>query len=283
MEPRGGTPESAAAAWRRAARARDRADREYALADELGRRAATTGNPMHQRLTELHRTTAVRHRVAADILEAHARRASRWTRYGGPPPVFMTGVAEACGSRSVAVTLVDGNHHQLASASSDQPARQAQDLEYTLGEGPALDAVQKGIPIDVSGSSDLGIRWPGYGPALVALGIGQVIAVPLQVPGNCIGALAVFDPPKGPLFTRLFTQIADALTCSVFLGHDADPGLYGGIDYRVEVHQAAGMVAVQAECRIADALELVKARAFAEGRPIGDVARDIVHGQLKLG
>ncbi|MFJ9036198.1 GAF and ANTAR domain-containing protein [Streptomyces sp. NPDC102406] len=282
MEPKAGTPTQAALAWQRAAQARERADRAFGLARRYESLSDGSDDTLYLRLAQLHRTTASRHQVAAELLEAHARRAGQWVRDGGPPPRFMTGVAEACGTSSVAVTLVDGERNQVATASSDQPSSSAQDLEYVLGEGPARDAVCAHGPVEASGPA-LSTRWPGYGPAVRALGIGQVVAVPLQVPGECIGALAIFDPPGGDASTRLFTKVADALTRSVLIGQDAVPGLFGGIDYRAVVHQAAGMVAIQTGCQVGDALELVKARAFADERPIGDIARDIVHGQLKLG
>ncbi|MEV1018768.1 GAF and ANTAR domain-containing protein [Streptomyces sp. NPDC050264] len=286
MEPTAGSPTQAALARQRAVRARERADRASELAqryESLAEESAERSfDGLYQRLAHIHRSTAGRHRVAAELLDAHARRAHEWVREGGPPPLFMTGVGEACGTNSVAVVLVDGERNQLATASSDQPSCNAQDLEFVLGEGPVDDAVRDRGPVEVAGAA-LSSRWPGYGPAVRALGIGQVVAVPLQVPGECIGALAVFDPHPDTASTRLFAEVADALTRSVLLGQDAVPGLFGGIDYRAVVHQAAGMAAVQLQCQVADALEMVKARAFAEGRRIGDVARDIVHGQLKLG
>ncbi|NEB79868.1 ANTAR domain-containing protein [Streptomyces sp. SID14478] len=281
-QPPGGKPDQAAAAWRRSSSARKRAERDSQLALRHEATAVRTGNALYLRMAELHRTTAARHRIAAELMEAHARRTSHWVPEDGPPPLFMTGVAEACGSGSVAVTLVDGERNQVATASSDQPARAAQDVEYVLGEGPALDAVHARGPVTAAGDS-LRSRWPTYGPAVEELGIGQVVAVPLATPGGCIGALAVFDRAGAVASTAVLTCVADALTRSVFLGRDAVPELFGGIDYRVEVHQAAGMVAVHLGCPAADALELVKARAFGDGRLIGDVARDIVSGQLRLG
>ncbi|MFJ8824987.1 GAF and ANTAR domain-containing protein [Streptomyces sp. NPDC102467] len=282
MEPKAGSPTQAALAWQRAVRARERADRAAELAERYESLAEGSFDSLYQRLALIHRSTAARHRVAAELLEGHARRARQWVRDGGPPPLFMTGVAEVCGTSSVAVVLVDRERNQLAIATSDQPSCTAQDLEFVMGEGPAGDAVRDCRPVEVSEAA-LTSRWPGYGPAVRALGIGQVVAVPLQVPGECIGALAVFDPRPDTASTTLFTEVADALTRSVLLGQDAVPGLFGGIDYRAVVHQAAGMAAVQLNCQVADALEMVKARAFADGRRIGDVARDIVHGQLKLG
>ncbi|MFI6872331.1 GAF and ANTAR domain-containing protein [Streptomyces sp. NPDC050400] len=268
--------------WQKAVRARERADREERLADKHEAIAKETRTELHFRMAYIHRTTAARHQVAADLLEAHAVRTAEWTRRGGPPPLFMTGVAEACGTASVAVTLVDADSNQLAAAASDEPARHAQDLEYTLGEGPARDAVAELVPVAASGTA-LRSRWPGYGPAIESLGIGRVVAVPLQVPGDCIGALAVFDPRSAATDITLFMRVADALTRSFILGRDADDGLFGEIDHRPEVHQAAGMVSVQMGCHVTDALELVKARAFSDGRTVGEVARDIVEGLLKLG
>ncbi|MHB9754144.1 GAF domain-containing protein [Streptomyces sp. BYX5S] len=219
--------------------------------------------------------------MTAQLLESHARRADRWADTGGRPPLFMTGVAEACGTDSAAVTLVDAHRNQIATASSDEPARAAQDLEYVLGEGPARDAVRGDCAV-VEAEDGLAVRWPGYGPAVEQLGIGQVVAVPLRATDGCIGALAAFGLRKGATSTATVAQVADSLTRNVFLGADAVPGLFGGIDYRAEVHQAAGMVAVQLGCRISDALELVKVRAFVDSRPVGDIARDIVQGRLRL-
>ncbi|MFD7298105.1 GAF and ANTAR domain-containing protein [Streptomyces sp. NPDC059897] len=278
----GSSVEQAAAVWRRAARARERADRELSLVDKYERLAREGGGDLHVRLTHIHRTSASRHELTAQLLESHARRAARWADTGGRPPLFMTGVAEACGSASAGVTLVDVERNQIATASSDEPSRAAQDLEYVLGEGPARDAVRGRCAVVASGAV-LTDRWPGYGPAAEGLGIGHVVSVPLQSADSCIGALSAFDTRVDAMSATAVAQVADSLTRNVFLGTDAVPGLFGGIDYRAEVHQAAGMVAVQLGCRIPDALELVKVRAFVDGRPLGDIAQDIVQGRLRLG
>jgi AmiR/NasT family two-component response regulator len=51
---------------------------------------------------------------------------------------------------------------------------------------------------------------------------------------------------------------------------------------RAVVHQATGMVAVQASVDVADAVALVRAYAFSTNRPIGDVAADVVGGGLRF-
>ncbi|WP_306323509.1 MULTISPECIES: ANTAR domain-containing protein [unclassified Streptomyces] len=278
----GSSAEGAEAVWQRAARARERVDRELALVRKYEVLAQRTGSAVYFRIGHIHRTSASRHEVTARLLESYARRSAEWADTGGRPPLFMTGVAEACGSGSAAVTLVDSERNQIASAASDGPSCAAQELEYVLGEGPARDAVRESRTV-VAGGSGLTRRWPGYGPAVVGLGIGQLVAVPLETGDGCIGALAAFGVGGDTRSAATVVQVADSLTRNVFLGVDAVPGLFGGIDYRAEVHQAAGMVAVQLGCRIPDALELVKVRAFVDSRPLGDVARDIVHGRLQLG
>ena len=49
-----------------------------------------------------------------------------------------------------------------------------------------------------------------------------------------------------------------------------------------EVHQASGMVSVQANVSLSDALLLLRAHAFTQDRPIADVARDVVERRLSF-
>jgi AmiR/NasT family two-component response regulator len=52
--------------------------------------------------------------------------------------------------------------------------------------------------------------------------------------------------------------------------------------HRAIVHQATGMVSVQAAVSIPDAVVMLRAYAFAEDRPISDVAAAVVGGDLRL-
>ena len=59
---------------------------------------------------------------------------------------------------------------------------------------------------------------------------------------------------------------------------DAD----GRAAYQMEVHQASGMVKVQAGVTIEEAFLMLRAHAFASGRPIADVAKNVVERRLRL-
>ena len=53
-------------------------------------------------------------------------------------------------------------------------------------------------------------------------------------------------------------------------------------DGRAELHQAAGMLTAQLELPIPEALARLNAHAVATGRPVLDVARDVIARQLQL-
>ncbi len=59
-------------------------------------------------------------------------------------------------------------------------------------------------------------------------------------------------------------------------------GMFEDRDLRPVVHQAAGMLCVQASCTIADALALIRARAFADDATVEATASQIVSGRLRL-
>ncbi|MCX4670859.1 GAF domain-containing protein [Streptomyces sp. NBC_01381] len=280
----------AEAAWQRAVRAADRAARETATAERHDRRFLETGRVFHSAMAARHHAVAERHLTTARLQESYARRVREWANGHGPGrreatsvdrPLFMAGVAEACGTPSAALTLMGDDLSQLAVAASDRPSRGAQDLEYVLTAGPGREAARAGSAVYVSGAA-IEELWPGYGSGLAALGLSSVAALPLTVPPRCIGALTVFDPPSALAGSGALDEVAAALTAGVLLGPDADPGLYGGADIRAAVHQAAGALSEQTGGSIGDSLALIKARAFALGESPEWVAQSFLSGKLKL-
>ncbi|MEU6251914.1 GAF domain-containing protein [Streptomyces sp. NPDC047043] len=287
MATGGGSPDPMASAERRAALARARSAHETSSAerhDLLAEQATTeVSKGVHLRMAAVHRSTAACHLAAARLHEGYAIRLAGWAEAKSTPrPLFMTGVAAACGTKSAALTLVGATFDQLSLAASDEQSRAAQELEFLLGEGPAQDATSQARAVSAVGSA-LADRWPGYGPAVTELGIEEVAAVPLRMSGTCVGALTVFDPAPRLADSDIFAEVAEVLTRTMILNPDGDPELYGGTDLRALVHQAAGMTSVQLDCPVADALELIKARAFAESTSAHSVSERILRGELRLG
>ena len=107
----------------------------------------------------------------------------------------MLAIAGLFGTDAAALTLLDADHCEVWVAASNVTARVAQDLEYTLDEGPARDATATNAAILERGQG-LPTRWRHYGPAVRQIGIEAVAAVPLPWSAGYLGALTIFDPTE---------------------------------------------------------------------------------------
>ncbi len=181
-------------------------------------------------------------------------------------------------------------------ASTDGPARTMEELQFSLGEGPCVDASRSGRPVLAPDLARTGVtRWPGFAAGALGVGVRAVFAFPLQIGGIRVGVLDLYRDVEGELDDRALAQslvFADAAT-SVLLhlqartdqtgGSDGDRtqlGLVAMVEDRAEVHQATGMISVQAALGLGDALVLLRAHAYAAERPILNVARDVITRDL---
>lgn len=176
--------------------------------------------------------------------------------------------------------------------SSNPVSARIEELQYTLGEGPCVDAHNGGAPVlapDLAGARP--DRWPGFSPGALAAGAAAVFAFPLRVGAVRLGALTLYEDAAGPLSPQ---QHSDAIAVAEIAVHEilvaqaeAAPGdlasqLADLGTYRAEVHQAAGMVAVQLGVGVPDGLVRLRAHAFAAGLPLHEVAGDVVARRLRL-
>jgi len=176
-------------------------------------------------------------------------------------------------------------------------------LEFTLGEGPSRDAVIAGVPVLVA---DLDVpdqlaRWPAFAYSVSGFPVRAVFAFPLRIGAISVGVLTAHRAVPGSLTDR---QLANALTLAdavalllvhrVALGPDADadpgpgperglrPGWEQPATCRPDVHQATGMISVQLEVSLAEALVRLRAHAYAEDRPVAEIAADVLARRLRL-
>jgi hypothetical protein len=282
--------------WRWVVLERDRAARAAAVAQRHEEQLAVVAEPMrahHQRFATRYRQIEQCHLAAARLQALHAVRLQKWAqdRDGELRPVFMAAVAAMLGMDSAALTVFGRRHTHAMVATSDPTAQAAQDLEFVLGEGPATDAITSGALVVAAGPAVRG-RWPRYGAAVAELGVRAVVAAPLTLPTVRLGALCGFAS-RSSLHDDVATsvdKVADALTHTVLLtareagGAEDVPGLplFAEADYQAVVHQAAGVVSVQCDCDIDDALAMLRARSFANGQPVTAIAARIVDGTLRL-
>jgi GAF domain len=173
-------------------------------------------------------------------------------------------------------------------AATDGTALQLEELQFSLGEGPCVDASRTGRPVlqpDLARTAQT--RWPAFAAGAEAAGLVAVFAFPLRVGGIRLGVLDLYRTTAGVLTDRELADalsFADAATTLLLhlqaraAGWDPPQDSLIVLDDRAEVHQATGVVSVQSAVSLQEALLMLRARAYAEQRPIGEVAVDVLKG-----
>jgi GAF domain len=198
---------------------------------------------------------------------------------------------------AAAISLVFDGANSGTLGSSGASARIYDELQFTLGEGPCLASVLQRIPILIVDLADPAeARWPAYRPAMLAHQIRGVYAIPVVVAGEFVGALDLFRARPGPLLAAdLAGAVAAAELAAIPLLDLLDGDLQAAVTdpnsnawaelnklTRAELSQAIGMLVAQLEVEPALALILLRAHAYASGRSVTGIARDILDRRLKL-
>jgi hypothetical protein len=210
-------------------------------------------------------------------------------------------ICQACltlpGVAAAAISLVyDGTNIGTLGASS-AAARTYDELQFILGEGPCLDSVAyRGAVVITDLTDPHEVRWPLYGPALLAHHIRGVTAMPIVVAGEYVGALDLFRTDPGHWDDDQWaaaSMAADLATLPLLdlLDDDlraaaSDPDSTAWIELhllaRTEVAQASGMLIAQLNIGSAQALIRLRAHAYASGVSATEIARDIIDRRLRL-
>jgi hypothetical protein len=191
------------------------------------------------------------------------------------------------------LTLMNGAGRGDSRYATNEAATAIDESQFTLGEGPSLDAFRSALPVLVPDldSAQNHDRWPVFTPAAVHTGARAMFVFPLRTGAVRLGTLVLHRTMPGPLTV---SQTSDALVVtdvilSLLLDELApiQPGPYQRLGdgvrlSRAEIHQATGMVSVQLGVTIEEALLRLRAYAFANDLLIADVARDVVARQLRL-
>ncbi|CBG75040.1 putative regulatory protein [Streptomyces scabiei 87.22] len=190
--------------------------------------------------------------------------------------------------------LGDGSELGVVLCASDGVAARLAEVQYTLGEGPCMEAVRLRAPVcatDLTRVPDTR-RWPLFSVQAARAGAEAVFSLPLTGAGSALGTLDLYRdapgrPSRGEVRTALL--VADAVTLAVIALDHASPAPEGVVTWlagaesdREEVHQATGMIMVRLGVSAEEALLRVRARAFAEGRTSVEIARAIIDRTLDL-
>ena len=176
---------------------------------------------------------------------------------------------------------------------SDPVMGRIEDLQFTTGIGPCIDAITHGTPVlvpELDASAEA--RWPGFAYEAKKAGAQAIFALPLRIGAIRLGAMDLYrDGPGGLSHPELAAalMVANTATLAVISMHDVTPA--GDLDeewwdlasfYRVEIHQATGMLMHQFDITAVEALVRLRARAFTSDVPVLKLARSIVAREVDL-
>ena len=211
----------------------------------------------------------------------------------GPAPARLCAVcADVMAMTGAGIMLMSGDVARGSVCSSNPVSALIEDLQYTLGEGPCVDAYAQDRPVlepDLAGAA--GRRWAAFSPPAVSAGAAAVFGFPMRVGAIRIGALNLYRDRPGALDDEQYadaTVLAGVAARAVLaMQADAPPGLLGvelevGSDFRFVVHQASGMVSAQLDVTVGEALVRMRAFAFAHDRQLATVAEEVVARRLRF-
>jgi hypothetical protein len=188
------------------------------------------------------------------------------------------------------ITSKDGMQAQLCT--SNGVAQRLMDLEFTLEEGPGHEASRNGTANEVSDLlGNEGQRWTFYSSGAADLGARAVFGFPIQIGAIVFGALSLYRDRTGPLSEKqsssaylmasVIGRAVLAMQAGAPRGTIADE-LQGQSTFDVSVHQAAGMLSVQAKLSVKDALVMLRSHAFVVDMPPSELAHRIIDGGTRF-
>jgi hypothetical protein len=195
------------------------------------------------------------------------------------------------------ISFIGGGTMNGTFGSSSALSRTLDELQFTYGEGPCLDAVAQRRPVLAPNLDEpQERRWPALTEAVLGRGVHAMFALPVAVASTPIGALDLFRRRSGPLEEAAMTggiwaAGLAALPLLDLMASDTDwesaASGQGSWDQlasleRVEVYQATGMIVAALGVTPADALVRLRAHAVTRGLTASDVAHRILDRRLVL-
>jgi hypothetical protein len=269
--------------------AAERSNRAREIAAQHEALALTDSVPLrdlHHRMAAIHRRMEQRHLVTVNLYDSVLASLPRPRKEdaGRQPgiPSLLAATATLAGSAGAVLALFDSSQAEALFLASDATARRAHDLEFKLGEGPSTDATRTHGAVSASGRQ-MCERWQLFGPEVAALDVHAVAAAPLQAGPACLGTLTVLNPVR-EVTDPAIDLLGEALAYSLIDAFQA--GVEGLIpvdgDRWTAIYKAVGMISARHDCAPADALALIRARAFTISSDVHLVAGSIVRGEEDL-
>jgi GAF domain-containing protein len=181
---------------------------------------------------------------------------------------------------------MDTRGRRTSTAATDPTILQADQLQYSLGQGPCLTAWAQQTTVKME-DSRTDHRWPAWTRAITDLPLRSVISTPLSTPDGAIGALKVYSPtPDGfdSKAIRLIELLARpaALMLANAQARDAaerlSDGLIGALGARDAIGTATGIIMERLHVSHDQALATLISASRQREVPLHQLSQDIIGG-----
>lgn len=206
---------------------------------------------------------------------------------------LSTTLVRALSLDGAAVAMISDTGERDLVHATDPLIAQLDELQFTLAEGPCLDAYGSAAPVLVADllDDDSQQRWPVFAQEASNAGASAVFAFPLVTGDVCFGVLELYRRSPGPLAATAVETVVVAVEAlskvalAELLGPapDLDSSWPARLTMEhAEVHQAAGMVAVQLSTSVPDAMARLRASAYSQNTSLTELAHRVLTGQTRL-
>jgi GAF domain-containing protein len=192
-------------------------------------------------------------------------------------------VAAVGASAAGIMVLLDDQRIEVLSASSHRSL----DLELyqsQIDEGPCVDSIRSGHPVNATNAETLRGHWPAFAKAAAAAGFSAAHAQPMVWQGRVIGGFNIFRAGAGAwgehqlLLAQAFADIATVAVVHTgrVTAEQAAAQVSASLQSRNVIEQAKGVLAFQSRLEMGEAYEQLKQLARDSGQPISAVATQLV-------
>ena len=193
---------------------------------------------------------------------------------------------------AVGIILSAGNENDLeVVASTNERSRLIEILQLRADNGPCVECFTTGKPVAIPDLDVLAPAWPRFRAGALELGFKSMHSVPLRLRATTIGSLNLFWDRLGGLGTedlRTVQALADTATIGILQeraikeGDVARAQLQHALSSRVLIEQAKGVVAFTHIVDMDGAFAILRQYARNNGRPLVEVAEQVVKRTLTL-
>jgi GAF domain-containing protein len=177
-----------------------------------------------------------------------------------------------------------GNGRPATVACSDPLAKEIDEVQYLLDDGPCLHAMRSADQVSIGDTADRA-RWPRFEAAAHARGIRSCLALPLVADGKPVGALnlyareaAAFGAPQVRRAENLAENASGGLSLMLRLASYSEltEQLRSSLTSRAVIYQALGVIMAQERCTQAKAFEIMRTASQNSNLKLRDIAAAIV-------